>query len=294
MLTINGETKIVGILGWPVGHTLSPIMQNAAFSAANLNWVYIPLPVEPVQIKDAVLSLRTLNFVGANVTVPHKQAIMRYLDEIDPSAREIGAVNTIAIKNNKIYGYNTDGDGFLRSVLEGGFEPAGSRCLILGAGGAARAVVFSLANAGARTIVVYNRTVERAAFLVDDLSAAFSSVQFSCESLTPETLQAANHSFDLVVNTTSLGMSPHADTTPWFPDIPLPNAVICDLVYTPLKTQFLRQAEAAGLPTIDGTGMLIHQGAKAFKIWTGEPAPVNVMRQALLAKLNAEKPVIEG
>ncbi len=285
MMHINGETKIVGILGYPVTHSLSPLIHNAAFAALKLNWAYIPLPVNPEKINDVRKGLRTFNFAGANVTVPHKQAVMRQLDEIDPVAREIGAVNTIAVQNGALRGFNTDADGFLQALLEKGFEPKGARCLVLGAGGAARATVFSLAHAGAKRIAVFNRTVERAAFLVDDLRATFETVQFSCESLTPHSLDAANDSFDLVVNTTSLGMFPHVDTSPWHPDIPLPNATICDLVYTPIRTKFLQQAESQNLPAIDGTGMLIHQGARAFEIWTGHPAPVDVLRQTLLAAL---------
>lgn len=286
MSNVTGVTKVVGILGWPVSHTLSPVMHNTAFAALNLNWIYVPLPIAPDQIKDAVRSLRTFNFMGANVTVPHKQAIMRYLDEIDPVARNIGAVNTIAIDpNGKTHGYNTDSDGFLQSLLEAGFDPHGARCLVLGAGGAARAVVYSLASAGAEAIAVYNRTVERAAFLAEDLKTPFSGVKFSFETLLPESLRQANHSFDLVVNTTLLGMTPQHHATPWPVDIPLPNAAICDLVYNPLKTRFLQQAEEAGLKTIDGLGMLINQGARSFEIWTGQRPPTDLTRRAVLEEL---------
>ena len=285
MTTINGKTKLVGILGYPVGHSLSPLMHNAAFAALNLNWAYVPLLVNPKHINDVRKSLRTFNIAGANVTVPHKQAIMRQLDEIDPVAREIGAVNTIAVRDGILRGFNTDADGFLEALQEKGFFPKNTRCLVLGAGGAARAVVFALAHAGAQKITVFNRTVERAAFLVDDLRATFSNVKFSCEQLSPETLIAANDRFELVVNTTSLGMAPAIDSTPWSPDIPLPNAAICDLVCTPLRSKFLQQAVAQGLPIIEGTGMLIHQGARAFQIWTGQPAPIDVYRQTLLAAL---------
>ncbi len=288
-MKITGETKIVGILGYPVAHSLSPLMHNAAFAALGLNWAYIPLPVEPERVEKVTPALRTFNFMGANVTVPHKQAIMRYMDEIDPVAREIGAVNTIAVRDGRMLGFNTDADGFLQSLLETGFSPRGARCLVLGAGGAARAVVFSLAKAGARAISIFNRTVERAAFLVDDISSVYADIRFSCELLSPQTLDAANNSFDLVVNTTSLGMFPQVDASPWDDGIPLPEAVICDLVYTPIQTKFLQQAASQGLPTVDGTGMLIYQGAKAFEIWTGEPAPVAVLRQTLLSVLKTGK-----
>jgi shikimate dehydrogenase len=260
-------------------------MLNTAFADLSLNWIYIPLPTAPEQVMNAVRGLQTFNFVGANVTMPHKQAIMRYMDEIDPVARQVGAVNTIALKDGKIWGYNTDCYGFLESLTEAGFEPKGTRCLILGAGGAARTVVFSLANVGARSIAVYNRTVERAAFLVDDLKSTFTNIAFSFESLSPDSLNVVNDNFDLVVNTTSLGMIPEVETTPWPVDIPLPKAVICELVYEPLETRFLWQAEAAGLKTIDGVGMLVHQRAKAFEIWTGQTPSIEVMREAVLAEL---------
>lgn len=289
MTNVNGTTRVVGIFGWPVGHTLSPIMHNTAFAALNLNWVYVPLPIKPERIKNAVLSLKTFNLIGANITVPHKQAIMRYLDYIDPSAQNIGAVNTIAVKDGKICGYNTDSDGFLQSLREADFDPKGARCLVLGAGGAARAVVYSLANAGADKISVYNRTVERAAFLAEDLKTTFADTEFSFELLSPKMLRAADGNFDLVVNTTSLGMTPNPDSTPWPDDIPLPDAAIYDLVYNPLQTRLLQRAEEAGLKTIDGLGMLIHQGAKSFEIWTGQRPPTDITRQAVLQELQNRK-----
>lgn len=288
-MPIDGTTRVVGVFGWPVSHTLSPAMHNAAFEALGLNWVYLPLPLAPEQIGQAIGSLKTLNFAGANVTIPHKQAIMRYLDHIDAGARAIGAVNTIVIRDDGVYGYNTDEYGFLQSLLETGFEPQGARCLILGAGGAARATVFSLANAGARSITICNRTVERAAFLVDDLKSGFQQVAFAYETLSNRALEAVDGAVDLVVNTTSVGMKPEADTTPWPEAAPLPNAVICDLVYNPIDTCFLQKARAAGLPVIDGVGMLVHQGAKAFEYWTGHKPPTDVMRRKVIEGLNSRR-----
>lgn len=288
-MQINGATKVVGLFGWPVSHSLSPAMHNAAFAALGLNWIYIPFPLAPERMSMAVSSLQTLNFMGANVTIPHKQAVMRYLDHIDPGAQAIGAVNTIVNRTDGVCGYNTDEFGFLQSLLEADFDPRGARCLILGAGGAARATVFSLANAGASEIAVYNRTVERAAFLVDDLHNMFNETRFSYESLSTQSLEAANHFFDLVVNTTSVGMVPDPETTPWPDDIALPKAVICDLVYNPPQTRFLQQAEAAGLKTIDGIGMLVHQGARAFEFWTGQRPPTDLMRQVVVERLRQQQ-----
>lgn len=279
---IDGKTRVVGLFGWPVGHSLSPRMHNLAFIELGLNWIYIPMPLDPDHVVDATRSLRAFNFAGANVTVPHKQAVMRYMDEIDPVAQAIGAVNTISYKDGRFYGYNTDSYGFLESLREGGFDPQGTRCLVLGAGGAARAVVYSLARARADHIAVYNRTVERAAFLVEDLKSDFPEVDFSFKSLSDEAFNQAVHAFDFVVNTTSLGMHPNSDTCPWPDELPLPEAVICDLVYNPPQTVLLARAEEAGLKTIDGIGMLVHQGARAFEIWTGQAPPTDVMRQAVL------------
>jgi shikimate dehydrogenase len=260
-------------------------MHNAAFAELGMNWAYIPLALAPDRIADAIQGLRTFNFVGANVTIPHKQAIMRYVDQIDSGARAIGAVNTIALREDGVHGYNTDEYGFLQSLVEAGFTPKGARCLILGAGGAARAAIFSLANAGAETIAIYNRTVEKAAFLVEDLQSSFPKVRFSFESLCHQSLEIVRD-VDLVVNTTSVGMHPKIDDSPWEVDIPLPQAFIYDLVYNPPKTRFLQQADQWGLKGIDGIDMLVYQGARAFEIWTGQQPPVALMRQIVIDGLN--------
>lgn len=282
---INGTTNIVGLLGWPVKHTFSPLMHNAAFAALDLNWAYIPLPIVPEQIKKAVPSLQAFNFKGANVTIPHKQTIIPYLDKVDHLAKLIGAVNTIVIKKQVAYGYNTDSYGFLKSLTDANFDAKGSRCLILGAGGAARAIAFSLADARADTIAIYNRTKSRASLLVNELENIFSTIKFSSQFLSPQVLKLSQTQFDLVINTTSMGMFPDLEATPWPLDIALPQAVICDLVYNPIKTQFLKQAETVGLKTIDGLGMLIHQGAKAFEIWTDQTPPTDLMRQIILKEM---------
>jgi shikimate dehydrogenase len=284
-MQINGATQIVGLFGWPVSHSLSPAMHNAAFAQLGLNWAYIPLPLAPEQVGQAIPSLQTFNFKGANVTIPHKQAVMRYLDHIDPAAQAIGAVNTIALKDDGVHGYNTDEYGFLQPLLNTGFQPKNTHCLILGAGGAARATVFSLANAGAKSITVCNRTVERAAFLVDDLHASFPQVRLSSETLSQHTLKSVGQRVDLVVNTTSVGMSPQTQATPWPDDVPLPPALIYDLVYNPPETHFLQQAKAAGLQVIDGLDMLVYQGAKSFEIWTGQTPPIDLMRRMVIEGL---------
>jgi shikimate dehydrogenase len=284
--TITGKTALVGVMGWPVEHSLSPAMHNAAFAALGLDWAYVPLPVQPENVVRALQGLAALNFVGSNVTVPHKQAVMRHMDELSEAAQITGAVNTIHIQNGKFVGANTDPAGFLNSLREGGCHPKGVRVAVLGAGGAARAVVYALAKAEADSVTVFNRTAERAAFLVDDLADIFPGSRLSFQALTSDTLAALGNNIDLVINTTSVGMYPHPDACPWPVDVPVPgNAWFYDLVYNPLETVFLARARAAGAPAIDGLGMLVHQGALSFSRWTGQQAPVEVMRQACLQGL---------
>jgi shikimate dehydrogenase len=284
--SISGKTSLVGLIGWPVSHSLSPRMHNAAFAELDLDWAYVPLPVRPDDVEQALRGLTALNFVGANVTVPHKQAVIRYLDELSEAARITGAVNTIHLQNGKFFGYNTDAIGFLNALQEVNCYPKGMRAAVLGAGGAARAVVYALARAGTDSIIVLNRTAERGAFLVDDLAAAFPDSSLWFEALTPESLAELSQNVDLVINSTSVGMYPHVEASPWPLDVPMSAKIIfCDLVYNPLETVFLTRARAAGATTIDGLGMLVHQGAFAFEKWTGQPAPLEAMRQACLSKL---------
>ena len=287
---ITGKTLLVGVIGWPVGHSLSPIMHNAAFAELGLDWAYVPLPVHPENVTQALNGLAALTFVGSNVTVPHKQAVMRHMDELSEAAQITGAVNTIHIQDGKFVGANTDPAGFLNSLQEGGCHPKGMRVAVLGAGGAARAVVYALTKAQADSVIVFNRTAERAAFLVDDLAETFPDSHLSFQALTSDTLVALGNNVDLVVNTTSVGMFPRSDACPWPDDVPMPaNAWFYDLIYNPLETVFLARACAAGASAIDGLGMLVHQGALSFQKWTNQQAPVDVMRKACLQGLEKGK-----
>lgn len=281
----KGVPTYVGLLGWPVAHSRSPAMQNAAFRACGLNWEYLLLPVRPEHVQDAVRGLRAFGFGGANVTVPHKQAVMAALDEVTTEARAIGAVNTIVHRDGRLVGYNTDALGFLRALREAGFDPRGCRAVVLGAGGAARAVVYALLAARAQ-VTIANRTVSRARDLGDQLGALFGS-RVIVLPLSAETLAPALAAADLLVNTTSVGMS-HRDDPPMTAD-PLPaelslrpGLVVNDLVYSPLETPLLRRARNAGADVVNGLGMLVHQGAAAFELWTGEKAPVEIMRAAAM------------
>lgn len=280
---ITGKTSLVGLMGWPVGHSLSPMMHNAAFAELGFDWAYVPLPVQPEDVQNALKGLAALNFVGANVTIPHKQAVMREMDELSHTAQITGAVNTIHLKDGKYFGYNTDALGFLNSLQEAGCYPKGMRAAVLGAGGSARSVVYALARAEAESVVVLNRTAERAAFLVEDLANSFPDRALTFGPLAMESLSALDGRVDLIVNTTSVGMYPHVSACPWPDEVPMPGqAIYYDLVYNPLETVFLARARAAGAVTVDGLGMLVHQGAVAFEKWTGRPAPTDVMRRACL------------
>ncbi len=268
----------VFLLGYPLGHSLSPAMQNAAFRAVGLPWHYELLETPREELRAAVARLRGEDCAGANVTIPHKQAIIEFLDDVTDTAREIGAVNTIVKRGDKLIGENTDAYGFLQSLRGARVEPHNARVVILGAGGAARAVAFALASAGVASIAILNRTEAHALALTDALRNKYPHLALAvnrAEAITDATL---------VVNATSVGMTPRADESPMPGAFPR-SAVAFDLVYRPMQTQFLRDAERAGAQTIGGIGMLVHQGAAAFKLWTGRDAPVAVMVEAAEAAL---------
>jgi shikimate dehydrogenase len=284
---IDGKTQLVGLIGWPVEHSLSPAMHNAAFKAAGLNWRYLPLPVRPGQIEAAVRGLAALNFRGANVTVPHKAAVIPLLDRSGEEVGALGAANTLLFSRGdgapRISGFNTDEIGFIQALREGGFRPGDGRdAVIVGAGGGARAAVHGLLGAGIGRIAVLNRDLPRAQRLVVDLGCVVEDPsRLAALPLTAESLVEAARVADLLVNATPVGMWPHVDESIWPADIPLPaHLTVLDLVYNPLQTRLLRQARGAGARTVDGLGMLLYQGAAAFEIWTGQPPPIEVMRAA--------------
>jgi shikimate dehydrogenase len=284
-MSISGKTTIVGLIGWPVSHSVSPPMHNAAFAELGLDWCYVPLPVpvEPAErVGEAVRGLRAMGLCGANVTVPHKQAVMPHLDRMTGAARAIGAVNTIRIEEDgALLGDNTDARGFVRDLQAHGVTLNGKRAIVLGAGGSARAVVYGLAEAGCSEVAILNRTVSKAQQLADTMQVHFAHCRISAADLYAGVAQWAPAA-DLVVNCTSLGMTPNVEGLPWDPDVPFrPDQVVYDLVYNPPRTRLLQMATDAGAQTIGGLGMLIWQGAIAFELWTGRDAPVNVMRRTV-------------
>jgi shikimate dehydrogenase len=290
---ISGRTKICGIFGCPVEHTFSPAIHNAAFAAAGLDYAYVPFRVEPGRLAAAVEALRALGMVGVNVTIPHKETVLPLLDELSDEAKLIGAVNTIVNRSGKLYGDNTDGKGYLRALREAGFEPAGKTVLFLGAGGAARAVAMQLALAGVKKINFANRTSRRAGELAHSVAEA-TGIQVEtipwpdqAEGKLPARFLAES---DLVVQATPLGMSPHIDEAVPLPfEVFRPGQVASDLIYNPVETLFLKKAGQVGADTVNGMGMLLHQGALAFELWTGAAAPLEVMRAALKKELAERK-----
>lgn len=283
---ITGESRVVGVIGWPVRHSLSPPMHNAAFAATGLNWVYVPFAVAPDLVISAVAAVRALDLVGLNVTIPHKLAVLPLLDEVSSEAQALGAVNTIINDQGKLRGRNTDGEGFLRSLREISEDVTDRRVALIGAGGSARAVALAAARAGAAQLTIINRTVEKAETVAEMVRAAVPAATVEVVGLATPEAKAAVQAAEVLIDSTAVGMYPHHDTEPVVPAEWLHRELtVCDLTYNPRETVLLRAARAAGARTLDGTGMLIHQGALAFEYWTGQPAPVEVMREALLSSL---------
>ncbi len=282
---ITGHTRLCGILGHPLGHTLSPRMQNAAFAARGLDWVYVPWPVPPDRLGEALRGLRALaNFAGANVTVPHKEAILPHLDALTDEARAVGAVNTVVRTGDRLTGHTTDGAGLLGALAEDtGFRPLAARVVIIGSGGAGRSAAFALARAGARQIILLNRSLPRAEALAAELQRTAPEAVIAAYPLQPPPPGQILGSADLMINATSVGMHP-GDPSPLDLSPCRPEAVAYEMIYNPPETEFLRQARALGLPAANGVGMLLHQGAAAFALWTGQAAPVESMRRALRAE----------
>ena len=282
MLPINGKTQLIGLIGWPVSHSFSPAMHNAAAQALGVNWVYVPLPVPPEKVATAVSGLSALGIRGVNVTVPHKQAVIPLLDELEPGAQAIGAVNTIVVKENgRLTGHNTDWSGFLADLQANNIAPAGQACLLLGAGGSARAVAYALGQAGAQVHVLARR-VDQAAALVDDLRPYLPQAKLQSDSLSHLPAAAAAFSAPLIVNCTPLGMTPNETGSPWPENLPFPtNAIIYDLVYNPPRTRLIQQAEMGGHLALNGLGMLVAQGAHAFSLWTGQQPDKVVMTNSI-------------
>ena len=271
----------LGIIGFPIGHSISPVFQQAALDHYRLGATYQAWEVSPEGLGEFVEGLRRPNVLGINVTVPHKEAVIAHLDEVDDWATDAGAVNTIVHRDGRLTGHNTDGYGFLRALREaGGLEPRGRQVLVLGAGGAARGVVQALVREGISQLLVANRTLARAEVLVRLAQARGIPAQALPLGWNELALGAVGA--DLIVNCTTIGMvhGPDPDATPMLRHQIPPTALVYDLVYNPLETPLLREAVRAGAGTLGGIQMLVYQGAASFEMWTGKTAPVDVMLEA--------------
>jgi shikimate dehydrogenase len=280
-LSIKGTTKVYAIFGHPVSHSLSPQMHNAAFGALGLDCVYIAFDVQPKDFEVAARAIRSMGISGVNITIPHKESIIFFLDEISPEASLIGAVNTVKNEDGKLTGYNTDVGGFLRSIKDLGFEPKGLSVTVLGAGGAARAVLSALCIKEASEIYVINRTFDKAKKLTSEFKRNFKDTQIHAVSLDDkDEMEKSLSSANLFVNATSAGMK-GVDSV----EIPLEllseEAVIYDLVYDPIETNLIKEANELGHKASGGLSMLLYQGAESFEIWTGLDAPIGVMKKAI-------------
>jgi len=276
-MKINSETKLTGIIGYPLKHTLSPKMHNEAFRALNLNYLYLPFEVTEEMLVQALAGLKALNLCGVNVTIPYKEKVLPFLDEITMEAKTIGAVNTIVNDRGRLIGYNTDAPGFLLSLKEYGIEISGKKILLLGAGGAARAVAYALLTAGAELIIA-NRTKKKAEELAEDFSAVGKILEILELGEDPISLQ----SYFMAVNTLPLGMHPYEHQMPPVDFTGVSSDFVAyELIYNPPETIFLKMAKEKGAKTINGLSMLLWQGVLAFEKWTGVTPPVDVMKKAL-------------
>ncbi|MET0387506.1 MAG: shikimate dehydrogenase [Polyangiales bacterium] len=278
-------TRVFGIFGHPIGHSRSPAMHNRAFAALGIDAAYVPFDVAPERLPAAVAAIHGLNLQGLNVTLPHKTAVMALLDRVEPDALAIGAVNTIFRDGAQLVGMNTDAPGLARALEAVEAPVRSARITVVGAGGAARASVVGLARAGASHVAIAARREAEAERLVSQLSAAVGSTQLTWCPWQPAALAQRFSSSDLVVQATSATLDDGSYAATFAATLPfdrLPrHAAVVDLVYRPRETSVLRAAAQHGLRAIDGLGMLLHQGAIAFEQWTGQPAPIAVMRAAL-------------
>jgi shikimate dehydrogenase len=273
--------KLYGVIGDPISHSMSPDMHNASFKALGLEATYKSFHVTPERLQSAIEGVRGLGIGGLNVTIPHKVNVMNHLDEIDPLASKIGAVNTIVNENGKLVGYNTDGIGYVTSLKEVLKEKSlkDSSILIIGAGGAARAIYFSLLVEGVEQLSIANRTLENATSIIEAQSSS------SSRAISFQEAEKEIATYDIIINTTSIGMKPNLIEVPLSLEYMNKNTVVSDIIYNPLETKWLQEAKAKGAITQNGVGMFVFQGALAFEKWTGIYPDIDIMRNVILTKL---------
>ena len=280
-VNITGKTRIMGLIGNPVEHSISPQLHNMLCKHFELNLVYLPFRVNADDLVTVVEAFKALDVVSFNITIPHKVDIIKQLDNISEEALMMGAVNTVKIKDKKLFGYNTDGQGFMRSLRDAGMDVKGSKVVILGAGGAARAVAVKLAQEGANSIVILNRSKDKARILTELVNNRVKEIAVFDE-MTEDKLMKYTQDCNIIINTTSVGMWPEIDKSPIeMAEIFENRPFVCDLIYNPIKTKFLKIAEENLCKTLSGLGMLIYQGVSAFEIWNEVNVPDDVTKQLI-------------
>jgi shikimate dehydrogenase len=282
-MAISGKTTVCGVIGDPIEHTLSPIIHNAAFESLKIDYIFLAFKVRAGEVENAMSGIRALNVHGLNVTMPHKNAVVKYLDQIDPTAKTIASVNTILNKDGRLLGFNTDGVGALNALEQNGVKPRGKKVLLLGAGGAAKAIAYTLSQE-ADHLVILNRTTKQASDLADLLKQKFNK-KINAGVLSPTVIKDNLVDANVLINATSVGMKPNANQTPIEPEWLKPDLAVMDIVYNPIETKLAKDAKALGATVVSGVEMLIYQGAASFEIWTACKAPVEVMRKAALNHL---------
>jgi len=285
-MEFSAGTKVFCVIGDPIEHSLSPIMHNAAFRHLKIDAVYVAFKVKKAELEGAVKGMRSFGICGMNVTMPHKTAITNYLDAVDPVAGFVGAVNTVLNADGKLVGFNTDNVGAVMALKENGVEPKGRKFLLLGAGGAGRAIAYQLAKE-ADKLIILNRDARKAELLADALQRKFNR-KIVGEGLSYNALKRWIEDVDVLINATSVGMHPHHDQTLVEKSLLKPELTVMDIVYKPFETKLLRDAKSVGAKVIYGVEMLVFQGAASFEIWFNRPAPVNIMKKAIMERLQAE------
>ncbi len=285
---LNHPTKIFGIIGNPLGHSLSPLMHKYLLNEIGQKGSYNAFEVKENQLAETISGMKLDGTLGFNVTIPYKQAILPYLYEVDEDARFIGAVNTVHIQGSKLFGFNTDGHGFVSAVKKRNVQLENCSAIVLGAGGAARAVIFNLIRCGAKKLFIFNRTLQRAKNLAREVRDIFQSVEVDFSNLDSKTISSAIKTYQLIINATSLGMWPGISKAPYLFEKDGSGLVAIDLIYNPLQTKFLKFAQEAGAKTLDGLDMFIFQGAASLKIWLGLENIIEVDHEQLRNYLSKE------
>lgn len=284
---LTGTTRVTGVFGYPVHHSQSPAMHNTAFQDLGLDFVYVPFSVHPDDLEGAVRGVRALGIVGVNLTIPHKERVIEFLDWVSEDAKRIQSVNTIHNCDGVLKGYSTDGPGFIRALEASGKSPVGSNAVVVGAGGSARATVYALATVGA-DVTILNRTFDRALEVAEHLNSVLGEGTVKPMALDDPDACRFVRKADLLVNCTPVGMHPHPDAQPIPSEWLHAGLFVFDQIYNPLETKLLRAARAVGAQWANGVKMLVFQGALSFDIWTGQTPPVQAMEATVLRGLQTQ------